>query len=338
MTERDGNGWTICGLGHRHWGRHGAAGLLAYAPDGNGDTMVLLQRRAWWTHNGGTWGTPGGARDSHESPQEAALREAAEECLLPPAAVRVTGIVHDDHDGWSYQTLIARARAPFPVQPAGDETSEVRWIPVAGVTRRKLHPGFAAQWPVIGRALEPVTIIVDGANVAGSRADGWWRDRAGAAARLHGELSALSASGVTTLPDALGVPGLDRWFPQYTLVVEGAARALAGRLDGGPAPGWPAAADEPVPAAGTVIAAPPAAGAAGAGAAARAQAGGRLAAAAAPAVTVVAAEGSGDDTIAGLAGQLPGQRLVVTADRELRHRCEAAGAAVTGPRWLLSQL
>ena len=54
------------------------------------------------------------------------------------------------------------------------------------------------------------------------------------------------------------------------------------------------------------------------------------------AVTVVAAGGSGDDTIASLAGQLPGQRLVVTADRELRHRCEAAGAAVTGPRWLLS--
>ena len=292
MTERDGNGWTICGLGHRHWGRHGAAGLLAYAPDGNSGTVVLLQRRAWWTHNGGTWGTPGGARDSHESPQEAALREAAEECLLPPAAVRVTGIVHEDHGGWSYQTLIARARAPFPVQPAGDETSEVTWIPVAGVTRRKLHPGFAAQWPVIARALQPVTIIVDGANVIGSRADGWWRDRAGAAARLHGELSALSASGVADLPGTLDVPRLDRWFPQYTLVVEGAARALVSRLGDGPVQ---------------------------------------------PAVTVVAAEGSGDDTIAGLAGQLPGQRLVVTADRELRRRCEAAGAAVTGPRWLLGQ-
>jgi hypothetical protein len=28
----------------------------------------------------------------------------------------------------------------------------------------------------------------------------------------------------------------------------------------------------------------------------------------------------------------------VTADRELRARCEAAGASVTGPRWLLAQL
>jgi rRNA-processing protein FCF1 len=51
-------------------------------------------------------------------------------------------------------------------------------------------------------------------------------------------------------------------------------------------------------------------------------------------VRVVAARGEGDDEIAGLAGRLPGQRIVVTADRELRRRSEAAGAAVAGPRWL----
>jgi hypothetical protein len=33
-------------------------------------------------------------------------------------------------------------------------------------------------------------LIVDGANVVGSRPDGWWRDRAGAAGRLHDQLSA----------------------------------------------------------------------------------------------------------------------------------------------------
>ncbi|MDP3890463.1 hypothetical protein [Nocardioides sp.] len=31
-------------------------------------------------------------------------------------------------------------------------------------------------------------LIVDGANVVGSRPDGWWRDRAGAAERLHRSL------------------------------------------------------------------------------------------------------------------------------------------------------
>ena len=33
-------------------------------------------------------------------------------------------------------------------------------------------------------------LIVDGANVVGSRPDGWWRDRAGAAARLHRAIAA----------------------------------------------------------------------------------------------------------------------------------------------------
>jgi len=42
--------------------------------------------------------------------------------------------------------------------------------------------------------------------------------------------------------------------------------------------------------------------------------------------------------IAALAGELPGWRLVVTADRELRGRCRSAGASVTGPSWLLGLL
>ena len=33
-------------------------------------------------------------------------------------------------------------------------------------------------------------LIVDGANVVGSRPTGWWRDRAGAAGRLHGAIAA----------------------------------------------------------------------------------------------------------------------------------------------------
>ena len=33
-------------------------------------------------------------------------------------------------------------------------------------------------------------LVVDGANVVGSRPDGWWRDRAGAARRLHEQLVA----------------------------------------------------------------------------------------------------------------------------------------------------
>ena len=66
-----------------------------------------------------------------------------------------------------------------------------------------------------------VVLVVDAANVVGSRPDGWWRDRAGAATRLVSRLSTAVASG------ALAGPVL--------VVLEGAARAGAppGPLTGG---------------------------------------------------------------------------------------------------------
>jgi len=299
MTHGDGDGWISCALDHQHWGKHGAAGLLIWAPDSSGRQLVLLIRRAGWSHHGGTWGPPGGARDSHESPAEAAVREAAEECGAPPGAIRISGLLSDDHGGWSYQTLIAEAEEPFAVGPGSHEATQTAWVPADDVASLPLHPGFAAVWPVIRPALTPVTLIVDGANVMGSRADGWWRDRAGAMARLHGELVTLAADGIARLPDdgdGGDEPALDRWYPRIVLVVEGKARAVLDRVPRGGGMG------------------------------------------SAGAVEVVAAPGEGDDTIVDLAGRLPGRRFVVTADRELRRRCVAAGAAVTGPRWLTAQL
>jgi 8-oxo-dGTP diphosphatase len=124
-------------------------------------------------------------------------------------------------------------------------------------------------------------LIVDGANVVGSRADGWWRDRAGANERLRDRLAALG--GVEGLPEA--GPGIAR--PEIILVTEGAARGVPS----------------------------------------------------VPGVRVVAAPGSGDDTIALLAvPEADESRTVVTADRELRRRAESAGASVVGPRWLLDRL
>jgi 8-oxo-dGTP diphosphatase len=55
-------------------------------------------------------------------------------------------------------------------------------------------------------------------------------------------------------------------------------------------------------------------------------------------VRIVLARGSGDDEIVLQAAETAGPCLVVTADRELRARCEAVGAAVAGPRWLLELL
>jgi rRNA-processing protein FCF1 len=54
-------------------------------------------------------------------------------------------------------------------------------------------------------------------------------------------------------------------------------------------------------------------------------------------IQVVAASGSGDDAIVSAVRELTGRCVVVTADRELRRRCEALGASILGPGWLLAQ-
>jgi 8-oxo-dGTP diphosphatase len=229
----DGDGWTRCAAGHRHWGRNGAAGLLLRDRTDDHD-RVVLQHRALWSHQGGTWGVPGGARDSDESVIAGALRETYEEAGIDPAAVRPYGELVDDHGGWAYTTVLGVPAGPVHPEPTGGESEDVRWVDVAEVESLPLHPGFAAAWPALRAAPPPLLLIVDAANVVGARGrgDGWWRDRAGATARLLDALAPLS-EGLTELPDA--VTGLDLVIPRIVVVVEGAARAV---LDGGG--GWPA--------------------------------------------------------------------------------------------------
>jgi hypothetical protein len=50
-------------------------------------------------------------------------------------------------------------------------------------------------------------LVVDGANVVGSRPDGWWKDRPGAARRLHESLAVADTS-----------------YDVVVLVLEGAAK------------------------------------------------------------------------------------------------------------------
>ena len=138
-------------------------------------------------------------------------------------------------------------------------------------------------------------IIVDVANVMGSRPDGWWRDRPGAAVRLHAEIAALAARGRPVLPGD-GEP------EEFVMVLEGATKAARiGAAQDGAQDGVQDGVQE-------------------------------------HSVRVVRADGSGDDAIVALVRELPGRRAVVTADRELRRRCEAAGAEVFGPGWLIGLL
>ena len=142
-------------------------------------------------------------------------------------------------------------------------------------------------------------VVVDIANVMGARPDGWWRDRAGAARRLCLEVKALAGR-----PDG-SAPEVAAWV----LVLEGQAREAVAlladelnELDEGldeRAEGEPAL------------------------------------------VRLLCAPGSGDDAIVSVVADAAARSetcLVVTADRELRRRCEELNASVVGPGWLLRLL
>jgi len=62
-------------------------------------------------------------------------------------------------------------------------------------------------------------LLVDAANVVGARPDGWWRDRAGATARLLRRLAELPGRALTA-PD-----GREFVVREVVVVVEGRARA-----------------------------------------------------------------------------------------------------------------
>jgi hypothetical protein len=158
-------------------------------------------------------------------------------------------------------------------------------------------------------------LVVDAANVVGSRPDGWWRDRAGAAARL-----------VSALAEALATGALDG---PVVVVLEGAARA------GAPAtPADERGIDESgLVGAGTNEAKPVDAPTDEAKPVDARTDG--------PGLRVVHAPTDGDSAIVAEVSELVAggaQPTVVTADRGLRARVEAAGATVVGPSWLRDRL
>lgn len=155
-----GDGWVECTCGSRHWGLHGAAGLLLVR---RGDVLgatepsaVVLQHRALWSDQGGTWGIPGGAIGPDETPVEGALREAQEEAGIDPAHVRMRGEFRIDHGPWGYTTVLAELTpgASTEVRPTDPESLEIAWVALQDVTARELLPAFAAAWPTLRSAIE----------------------------------------------------------------------------------------------------------------------------------------------------------------------------------------
>ena len=133
-------GWALCTNGHHHWGPRGAAGLLV-AEHGR----VLLQLRAGWVHQGGTWSVPGGAREGRESALTAALREAEEELGIDPTAVDVRSRHVAECGGWTYETVLAVPARALETQDL-PESDAHRWVPVDEVDDLPLHPSFRRSW------------------------------------------------------------------------------------------------------------------------------------------------------------------------------------------------
>lgn len=214
-----GDAWVVAPTGEKYWGRFGAAGLLALDPQRG----VLLQHRVSWSHFGGTWALPGGARHEGESARDGALRESGEEAGVPVDAVRARFESVLDLGIWSYSTLVADVTTPFEPVISDPESVALEWVATDRVTQLPLHPGFAASWPALRTALDVrPAIVVDVANVMGSVPDGWWKDRAGAATRLVTKTSRLVERGVDA--DLLGLSAT-RWFPRVIAVLEGQAKA-----------------------------------------------------------------------------------------------------------------
>jgi 8-oxo-dGTP diphosphatase len=138
-----GDAWVEAADGVRYWGRFGAAGLLVVDQHGR----VLLQHRALWSHHGGTWGIPGGARHEGEGALAAALREAAEEAGVPADAVVPFATTILDRDVWTYTTVVARATREFTPVAGDAESLELSWVPIDEVSALALHPAFERAWP-----------------------------------------------------------------------------------------------------------------------------------------------------------------------------------------------
>ncbi|GAB3494281.1 NUDIX domain-containing protein [Nocardiopsis coralliicola] len=225
MGEGDGNGWVKLADGSYRWGRFGASGLLLHAAGEDGRTRVLLQHRAAWSHQGGTWGLPGGAMDSEETSVAAALREFGEEVAGDLGDIDVTGIFRADAGTWHYDTVLAAADAQRPFSAGNAESEEIRWVAADEVPQLVLVPAFGEAWPLLAAALPArLRVAVDAAAVLGGE------PAPDAAADLRDALARIASDGIAggAVPDPAALPELHLWYPRFRLFTDAPI---------GPAPG-----------------------------------------------------------------------------------------------------
>lgn len=157
-VHQPGDGWIDCDCGRKHWGVNGASGvLLARRDETTGKvTHVVMQHRAAWSAEGGTWGIPGGATAQGETPIEGALRESYEEANITPEDIDVVGSYREDHGPWAYTTVFAFEKPGRRVEPKAndDESMEIAWVPIEQVSELKLLTAMRTDWPRFAARLD----------------------------------------------------------------------------------------------------------------------------------------------------------------------------------------
>ncbi|WP_421791866.1 septum formation protein Maf [Gardnerella sp. DNF01157] len=161
-VHQPGDGWVHCDCGRRHWGHNGAAGVLLARRDAETGrvTHVVMQHRALWSAEGGTWGIPGGAISDGESAIEGALRESFEEANITSGDIEVVGAYREDHGNWCYTTVFAFEKPGHSVDPCAhdDESMEIKWVPIDDVPKLKLLTAMRTDWPSFRARLDELAL------------------------------------------------------------------------------------------------------------------------------------------------------------------------------------